>query len=981
MYRTGDVVRWSPAGVLEYVGRADDQVKIRGFRIELGEIESALDALDGVDRALVVATPDTGSGRRLIGYVRSAAGLDPAALRAALAQSLPDYMVPAAIVVVDEFPLTVNGKVDRAKLPAPEVTAAVSGRGPRDAREEILCGLFAEVLGVAEVGIDDSFFDLGGHSLLATRLVSRIRSALDVELPVRDLFDTATVAGLARRLDTARAGRPGIEAVVPRPERVPLSFAQQRLWFLDRIEGPSATYNVPVAMRLHGPVEVPALTAALTDVVTRHESLRTVFGEDPDGPVQVVLPAAEITPALTVTDCGTEELAQRLREAAGYRFDLAGELPVRVWLFRLAADEHVLLIVVHHVAADAWSMRPLARDLTVAYQARNAGLAPGWTPLPVQYADYTLWQRRVLGDEHDPDSVIHAQLDYWARNLGALPEQLNLPYDRPRPAVASYRGDSVAFTVDAGLHAGLTALARQTGTTLFMVVQAALAALFTRLGAGTDIPIGTPIAGRTDDAVDDLVGFFVNTLVLRTDTTGNPSFTELLARVRETDLAAYAHQDLPFERLVDVLNPARSLSRHPLFQVMLAVQNTDHTPHGQPSDITITPEHVTTDTAKFDLLFILSETSADAGLSGEVEFSVDLFDRQTVERLTVWLLRMLSAVVASPERPVSRLDLVDPAERDLLLDAWNGEPVGEASVDGPSLVELFQRQVAADPVAPAVTFGGESLTYGELSARVDGLARWLVGRGVGAESRVAVLVPRSVELVVALLAVVRAGGAYVPVDVDYPADRVRFMVEDAAPVLVLSTAELADRVPDTGVPVVLLDEPRTGTPAHGELPLPRAGQAAYVIYTSGSTGRPKGVVVSHANVVRLFASTRQWFGFGPGDVWTMFHSAAFDFSVWELWGPLLAGGRLVVVPFAVSRSPQDFLRLLADERVTVLNQTPSAFYQLIDAGTSRLDHLRYVVFGGEALDLRRLEPWLERHGERPALVNMYGITETTVHVS
>ncbi|MCA2219577.1 non-ribosomal peptide synthetase, partial [Jidongwangia harbinensis] len=996
MYRTGDVVRWTETGALEFVGRADDQVKVRGFRIELGEVESALAARPGVGRAVVVVREDQPGDARLVGYVQPATGatLDAAAIRASVADVLPEYMVPAAVVTVDEFPLNVNGKVDRAKLPAPEATVTVGGRGPRNAREEILCGLFAEVLGVAEVGIDDSFFDLGGHSLLATRLVSRIRSVLDVELPVRELFEAATVARLASRLDTARTGRGGLKPVVPRPERVPLSFAQQRLWFLNRLEGPSATYNVPVAMRLRGQLDVAALELALGDVIVRHESLHTVFAEDPSGPVQVVLPVTAITSVFTVADCTAAELPQRLRDAAAHEFDLAGELPVRMWLFRLAADEFVLLLVAHHVAADAWSMRPLARDLTVAYRARCAGTVPAYPPLPVQYADYTLWQRQVLGDEQDPDSVIQAQLTYWTRTLADLPEQLNLPLDRPRPAVASHRGDSVAFTVGADLHAGLVGLARQTGTTLFMVVQAALAALLTRLGAGTDIPIGTPIAGRTDDAVDDLVGFFVNTLVLRTDTSANPTFKELLARVRETDLAAYAHQDLPFERLVEVLNPARSLSRHPLFQVMLALQNTDHNTAidvlNELPGLEASLQTRETDSARFDLSFSFAPHtdghSASAGLSGVVEFSVDLFDRETVERLTVWLLRMLSAVVVSPERPVSRLDLVDPAERDLLLDAWNGEPVGEAPVDGPSLVELFQRQVAADPVAPAVTFGGESLTYGELSARVDGLARWLRSRGVGAESRVAVLVPRSVELVVALLAVVRAGGAYVPVDVDYPADRVRFMVEDAAPVLVLSTAELADRVPDAGVPVVLLDDLAVGAPADVELPLPRAGQAAYVIYTSGSTGRPKGVVVSHANVVRLFSSTGQWFGFGADDVWTMFHSAAFDFSVWELWGPLLAGGRLVVVPFAVSRSPQEFLRLLVEQRVTVLNQTPSAFYQLLAADADephwgdRL-HLRYVVFGGEALDLRRLEPWLERHGERPALVNMYGITETTVHVS
>ncbi|MCA2219584.1 non-ribosomal peptide synthetase, partial [Jidongwangia harbinensis] len=675
MYRTGDVVRWAAGGVLEFVGRADDQVKVRGFRIEPGEVEAALAGVAGVGRAVVVVREDQPGDVRLVGYVQPAGGadLEPGVLRDAVAATLPEYMVPAAVVVLDEIPLTVNGKVDRAALPAPDL-ATGAGRGPQDAREEILCGLFADVLGLAEVGVDDSFLDLGGHSLLAIKLVGRIRSVLAVNLSVNDLFAAPTVAGLAARIATAGANdRPAVRPVTPRPERIPLSYEQQRLWFLHRLEGPSATYNMPVGLRLRGAVDVAAMRAALHDVVARHESLRTRFVEDESGPMQVVLPVAAVTPALTVVDCPAGELPQRLGEAAGHRFDLGGELPVRVSLFRLAPDEFVMLLLVHHIACDGWSMGRLARDLTVAYRSRCSGVVPAWTPLPVQYADYTLWQREVLGDEHDADSVIQAQLAYWTQALAGLPEQLSLPFDRPRPAgVASYRGDAVEFAVDAGLHAGLVTLARRTGTTLFMVVQSALAAVLTRLGAGTDIPIGTPIAGRTDDAVDDLVGLFVNTLVLRTDTSGNPTFTQLLGRVRTTDLAAYAHQDLPFERLVEAVNPARELGRNPLFQVRLVFQNTDQRMAldavGQLPGLSLSGEPVGTEAAKFDLLFRFAEHPADGGaahgaLGGVLEFSTELFDRGTVEGITHRLLRLLAAVVADPDAPLARVDLLGDTER------------------------------------------------------------------------------------------------------------------------------------------------------------------------------------------------------------------------------------------------------------------------------------------------------------------------------
>ncbi|MBV9551366.1 MAG: AMP-binding protein, partial [Alphaproteobacteria bacterium] len=556
MYRTGDLARWRSDGVLEFLGRADAQVKLRGFRIEPGEIEVALTRHPAVAQAAVMAREDQPGNKRLVAYLVSAAGttVDTAALRAHLAASLPDYMVPSGFVVLERLPLTPNGKLDRRALPVPEFSAAAAGRGPRTPQEEILCALFAEVLGVERVGIDDNFFELGGHSLLATRLISRIRAALDVEVAIRALFEAPTVAGLVTQVmvGPGAAGQPARPALRPeeRPREIPLSFAQRRLWFLDRLDGASATYTIPIALRLTGELDRGALEAALGDVVARHESLRTVFPETAGRPRQLILDAAAARPALPVVTVAAEALDGELALAARRGFALAQEPPLRAHLFGVGAQEHVLLLVLHHIAGDGWSMAPLARDLAQAYAARRAGKVPGWVPLPVQYADYTLWQHAVLGDEQDPGSAIARQLSFWRATLEGLPEQIELPTDRARPAVSSFCGGSVPLQIGADLHRGLAALARDSGASLFMVLQAGLAALLSRLGAGTDIPIGSPIAGRTDDALDDLVGFFVNTLVLRTDTSGDPTFRALVARVRGADLAAYSHQELPFERLV-----------------------------------------------------------------------------------------------------------------------------------------------------------------------------------------------------------------------------------------------------------------------------------------------------------------------------------------------------------------------------------------------------------------------------------------------
>lgn len=997
MYRTGDQARWRADGSLDYIGRADHQIKIRGFRIELGEIDAVLANHPHIEQAAVVVREDQPGDKRLAAYVVADAAIDTAELRRYMGASLPDYMVPSAFVEMDELPLTPNGKLDRKALPAPDFSTSVSDRAPRTPQEEILCDLFAEVLGLARVGIDDSFFELGGHSLLAARLMSRIREVMGAELGIAKLFDEPTVAGLAAHLDLAQSARPALQRA-ERPEKIPLSFAQRRLWFLHCLEGPSPTYNIPVAVRLSGELDQGLLKAALYDLVRRHESLRTIFPESQGTSYQHILDADQAHPELHVTEIAEKELSDRLAEAVRYSFDLAAEPAFRAELFVIGPDEYVLLLLVHHIVGDGWSLTPLTRDLGTAYAARCHGRSPEWAPLAVQYADYALWQQELLGNEDDPNSLIAGQLAFWKETLKNLPDQLELPTDYSRPAEPSHDGDTIHFRIEPELHKRLQELARANRVSLFMVLQSGLAALLTRLGAGTDIPIGSPIAGRNDDALGDLVGLFINTLVLRTDTSGDPSFRELLDRVREVNLAAYDNQDLPFERLVEVLNPARSRATHPLFQIMLAFQNTPDAELHLP-DMESSLRINSVGSAKFDLTLEISEDRlADGtpnGMEGLLEYSTDLFKRETAQALADRLMRLLEAAESDPDEQIGNLDILAPEEHSSMVTDW--QSVSE-KIPHACLPEQFEKQAALRPDAIAVVYENQELSYAELNERANRLARMMISEGVGPEQFVALALPRSLEMAVGLLAVLKAGAAYLPLDPDYPADRIAFMLKDAQPAFIMTNTKAANHIPPVeNVPKIVLDDPElaeklntypAGNPKNKDRTQPLSPlNTAYVIYTSGSTGVPKGVMIPHQNVTRLFAATEHWFRFSSDDIWTMFHSYAFDFSVWEIWGPLLHGGRLVIVPHHVSRSPEAFLRLLVKEGVTVLNQTPSAFYQFMQAEREQPDlgqalSLRYVIFGGEALELSRLEDWYNRHPEnRPQLINMYGITETTVHVS
>nr|AAZ23078.1 peptide synthetase [Streptomyces fradiae] len=988
MYRTGDLVRWNEDGLLEYLGRVDDQISLRGFRVEPGEVEAALAAHPAVRRAAVVLREDTPGDARLVAYAvpaepEGARSTPPSPLPTEqilehLRRTLPPYMVPAHLVELPALPVTPHGKIDRAALPEPSVAGAPAGGAPRSPREEILCGIFAEVLRRPRVSIDDDFFALGGHSLLATRLASRVRAALDTELPVRRLFEHPTVRSLSALLDPDAGRRP---AVTParRPEHVPLSFSQQRLWIMHRLTGPDATYNIHRALRLDGDLDVPALEAALHDVTERHETLRTVFPEGPEGPYQKVLPARREDGTLTVLPVADREVDRTLAELAAHRFDLESEPPKRAWLLESGPRSRVLVLVLHHIASDGWSGRRLLRDLFTAYTARRAGRAPQWRPLPVQYADYALWQRRHLGDPADPASPAAVQGEYWEKQLAGLPEELRLPADRPRPARPTRTGGQVWLTLPATAHAAVAELARTSRASVFMVVQAAVAAFLTRMGAGEDIPIGAPVAGRTDEAVEELVGFFVSTLVLRTDTSGDPSFTELVGRVRETALAAYAHQDLPFEYVVERLSPTRSLGRHPLFQVALSCNNTEEQLGRQgapPPGLSVTPHQVDAARSKFDLMFTFLENHGEdgqpTGIETALEYSADLFDRETAQSLLDRFARMLAIWAAEPAAAIGARELLAADERHTVVTAWNATRRADLVA---TLPRMFEEQVARTPHATALEHAGHHLTYAELNARANRLARVLVRRGIRPEHRVAILMPRSVEQITALLAITKAGGAAVPVDPGHPGQRIAFMLRDSACALILADhPHAAGREEIAGVPVLVpADEPapeRATDLADGDRNAPlTAGHAAYVVYTSGSTGRPKGVVTEHRGLLSLATAQRERYPVGPGSRVLQLASPSFDGAVLELLMALTTGGTLVL-PDGPLLAGQPLADMLAEHRISHAFIPPAVLSGLPSEG---LEGLRCLVVGGEAVTAPLTDRWAP--GRR--MLNIYGPTETT----
>ncbi len=965
MYRTGDLVRRRPDGNIDFLGRTDDQIKIRGYRIEPGEIEAALATHPAVAHAAIAVDGSSAQGvKRLAAYVVLRPRSDDvpddvsmAALREHLKARLPGYMVPAAFVAVDRLPLTVNGKLDTRALPAAAVVTDEHSRPPGTEVEATLCDLFAALLGAPRIGVDDNFFDLGGNSLLAIRLISRARAALGASLSIRDLFEAPTVAALASRTDRPNAAAPLVP--MPRPSDLPLSFAQQRLWLLDRLNGPSASYNFPLVLRLHGPLSLAALRAALHDVTTRHEVLRTVLTEHEGRPVQTILHADEAHPALeVVTEIDTSR-----------PFDLSTEIPLRAKVIVVGPDEHVLLVLLHHIATDEWSDGPFLRDLATAYAARCDGAAPDWAPLPVQYADYTLWQRDLL------DTVAAQQLAYWREALRGLPEELALPTDRPRPAQPDSRGATVTVPLPQEVGAGLRMLASQTGSSMFMVVHALAAALLHRLGAGDDIPLGAPIAGRGDPALDDLVGFFVNTLVLRTDLSGSPSFATLLARVRETDLAAFSHQDVPFDMVVEAINPVRSAARNPLFQVMVVYRNRTSDWAGQWGGIRVEDEPVETDTARFDLVIEMVERDGNEALDCVLTYRSALFDAATVELMGHRLACLAVAVVADPGMPLSHVDMFTDGEREQVLYGFNQT---ERGVDELTLPEAFALRAALAPEAVAVVDGDCEMSYAELAAQAQRLARTLSHRGVGPESVVGIAVPRSAEAVVAVLAVTRLGAAFLPLDVGHPPDRLAYMIADSGTRIVVTNGKTQSLLPEVeGVSLLPLEDLPSPSQAP-PLPLtppPPAGldHAAYVIYTSGSTGRPKGVTVSHEGIGSLVATAADPMGVTAASRILQFASIGFDVFVFEVAMALCTGARLIIAPDSARVPGPALTHLLQAQGVTHAILPPSLVSLLPD--TSPLPEGLTVLVGTETVPPAVIQRW----AAHLRLFAAYGLTEATVN--
>ncbi|HVR95371.1 MAG TPA: amino acid adenylation domain-containing protein, partial [Thermoanaerobaculia bacterium] len=965
LYRSGDLARWRADGMLEYLGRTDHQLKVRGFRIEPGEIEAALLEHPGARECVVVAREDA-AGVRLVAYVAGdglpGPELRSSELRSFLSRRLPEYMLPSAFVVLDALPLTPNGKVDRRALPAstaPERTVSAGGEA-RDPVEELLAGIWAEVLGLDRVGVEESFFELGGHSLLATQVVSRVRTVLGVELPVRALFEAPTVAELARRIALEERGAEA--SSIPRADRdrpLALSFAQLRLWFFDQLEPGSAVYNIPLAVRAHGTLDLERLARVFAGLIWRHESLRTAFAAVDGRPVQRIAAEQRLLsgggPLLDLSglpDGWREAEAQRQADAEAARpFDLARGPLLRVVLLRMEEEDHAVLVTMHHIVSDGWSMGVFLRELAALYT--DAPLPE----LPIQYADFAAWQRSWLDGE-----ALDSELAYWRQRLAGAPPLLELPTDRPRPAVQTTRGHTLAAVLPPGLSARLAAASRREGATLFMVLLSACSTLLGRLADQDDVLVGSPIAGRNRKEVEGLIGMFVNTLVFRTDLSGAPSFRRLLARVRATALDAYAHQEMPFDKLVEELAPARSLSHSPLFQVMLLLQNLPAETLTLPG-LTLRRLPGESRTTQFDLVLGFEETPR--GLAASLLYNADLFDGATVARMLGQVERLLDGATAELDRPVSELPLVSEAERHQLVQEWNGAaPEGTLNLCLQDLLDR-QRDLAPDSLAALGEDGTHltHLTYSELHARAERLARRLRRLGVGPDVPVAVCLERSPELLVALLAALKAGGVYLPLDPSYPPERRAFVLEDS------------------GAPVVLDRGSVFATEAAGELPRPLPTSLAWIVYTSGSTGKPKGVGVEHGRAVRHLASIAALYGVGRGDRVLAFSSPSFDVSMEDLFVPLTTGAT-VVLRGPELWEPEDLLERVRALQLTMLDLPTAYFHQWLGGAASKAPEtglsLRLILIGGEALPVESERLWAVQGLPGVRLVNGYGPTEAIV---
>jgi len=986
LYKTGDLARYLPTGEIEYIGRIDHQVKIRGFRIELGEIETVITQHPTVRETVVVVHTDSVDSQRIVAYVVPQKQQTPviSELRSFLESKLPSYMIPAAFVILEALLLTPNGKVDRKALPAPELTQQSSSSyvPPTTPIENLLAGIWAEILGIDKVGIDNNFFTLGGHSLIATRVMSRIRQVFQIELPLRCLFEKPTIALLAKEIETANNPSLGTQTTkiepIERSPQLPLSFAQQRLWFLAQLEPDSPFYNIPAAVRLQGELNYKALEQTFNEILRRHEALRTHFQTVEGQAVAVIketkpllVPLVDLS-QLTLQQQEVEVKQQAFTEAQ-QSFELMSDLLLRVKLLCLGEQEHIVLLSMHHIASDGWSVGVLVQELAKLYPAFCNQESSPLTELPIQYVDFAAWQRQWLQQQ-----VLETQLSYWRNHLENAPKVLELPTDYPRPAIQTFQGATYSFELSKELSVSLNKLSQQQGSTLFMTLLAAFQTLLWRYTGQEDIVVGSPIANRNRAEIEGLIGFFVNTLVLRTNLAGNPSFEELLKRVQEVALGAYAHQDLPFELLVEHLQPERSLSHTPLFQVMFVLQNAPMSALELPG-LTLTPVESDSQSAKFDLTLYITET--ESGLVGNLEYNTDLFAETSIQRMAAHLQTLLSGVVANPQQCLSQLPLLSEYEQHQLLVEWNNTEVEYPQQQ--CIHQLFEAQVERTPDAIAVVFESEQLTYQELNNRANQLAHYLRSLGVKPEVLVGICVERSLLMVIGLLAILKAGSAYVPLDPSYPQERLAYMLEDSQPGVLLTQQYLLKSLPNHKAQVICIDadwkqiaNESTENPASNIT----CDNLAYVIYTSGSTGKPKGAMNTHSGICNRLLWMQDMYQLRSADSVLQKTPFSFDVSVWEFFWTLMTGARLVVAQPEGHRDTNYLVNLILQQQITTLHFVPSMLQVFIEAeGLEKCQSLVRVIASGEALTAQLQKRFFNRLDAQ--LHNLYGPTEAAVDVT
>ncbi len=981
MYKTGDLVRYLPDGMLEFVGRIDFQIKIRGFRIELGEIESVLNAHPAIRDAVVIARQDNGESQILVGYyiANEQQEIDPADLVDYLSGQLPDYMIPSAFIKMEAFPLTSSGKVNRRALPAPEA-ADLERIGtfvaPRNQVEEILAGIWRRILKTDKIGVTDNFFNIGGHSLLATQLISRIRDAFEVDFPLQKFFETPTIEALAMEIEKLKIRDEALVAPPLEPTehegKAPVSFAQQRLWFLDLLAPGGSFYNIPTAIRLKGKLDIPVLESCINEIIRRHETLRTTFANVDGDPLQVIKP--ELTVSIPVEDLSKTPESERGSKAralavgeAGQSFNLEKGPLFRIKLIKLDSDDHVALFTLHHIISDGWSMGVLVQEVAALYEAFVNEQESPLPDLPVQYADFAVWQRNWLQGE-----VLDKQMDFWKNEIGTNPPVLDLPTDYPRPSMQTFEGRTIEAQMPKTLSDGLVNLSQKEGVTLFMTLLAAFQTLMHRYSGQDTVLVGSPIANRTHSETEKLIGFFVNTLVLKADFSENPGFRSLLKQVRQRTLSAYAHQDLPFEQLVEVLQPDRDMSHAPIFQVAFILQNAPFDRMELPG-VTIHPFGGENKTAKYDLSLYCIE--AEDGIRLSFEYNTDLFKKETIERMIGHYRNLLEQALADMKKPLDNLRYLAEAERELLFKKWNATE--RAFPADRTVHQLFEQWAEKQPDQTALVFAGETMSYAELNTRANQLAHYLRKKGLGPDDIVGISLPRSLDVPVAVLAILKAGGAFLPIDPTYPQERIAYMIEDSGIATLITHKSVAGQFDREGLEVLALDSEKKKFNQEAEENPPCntiPENLAYVIYTSGSTGRPKGTMLQHQGLCNLSQAQQKAFSIQPRSRILQFAPMSFDASVWETVMGLLNGAALVLSDQESLTTGQGLLNVLKSNDVTTVTLPPSVLAVMPE---DELPELKTIVTAGEKCTTDLVRRW----GQNRQFVNAYGPTETTVCAS